>query len=224
MCWAGPSTYNRRMYPSDDGRDVIANGDQRDRPGGRRSWRPGWAGRSSAIVGLALAIGLIAGYLGGHQQRQATPPPRPIKTTSPPSPSPQPTAPQSVFPDLTATGNRCAVQSGTTLQLGVEVANESDHALGVGEFRAVLPVGGLRAVAATVGTCGALQPGPPASLPRPAGQTEWLTIPFHVLVRCPQPYPVQFVVSYTDSGKAAMAQMDEFPDLGQVAYSGCPGA
>src|ERR1700722_6218679 len=210
------------MYPSDDGQDVIANGDQGDRPGGRRFWRPGWAGRSSAIVGLALAIGLIAGYLGGHQQRQAPPPPRPTKTTSPPSP--QPTAPQSVFPDLTATGNRCAIQSGKTLQLGVEVANESDHALGVGEFRAVLPVGGLRAVAATVGTCGALQPGPPASLTLPAGQTEWLTITFHVLVRCPQPYPVQFVVSYTDSGKAAMAQMDEFPDLGQVAYSGCPGA
>jgi hypothetical protein len=211
------------MYPSDDGQDVIANGDQRERPGGRRLWRPGWAGRSSAIVGLALAIGLIAGYLGGHQQRQ-TAPPRPTKTTSPPSPSPQPTAPQSVFPDLTATGNRCAVQSGATLQLGVEVANESDHALGVGEFRAVLPVGGLRAVAAMVGTCGALQPGPPASLTLPAGQTEWLTITFHVLVRCPQPYPVQFVVSYTDSGKVAMAQMDEFPDLGQVAYSGCPGA
>jgi hypothetical protein len=205
------------MYPSDDGQDVISNGDKRDRP----AWRPGWAARSTtAIAGLALAIGLIAGYLGGHQQRQTAAPPRPIKTT----PSPQPTTPQNVFPDLTATGNRCAIQSGTTLQLGVEVANESDHALGVGEFWAVLPVGGLRAMAATVGTCGALQPGAPTSLTLPAGQTEWLTITFHVLERCPQPYPVQFVVSYTDSGKVATAQMDEFPDLGQVAYSGCPGA
>jgi hypothetical protein len=211
------------MYPSDDGQDVISNGDQRDRPGGRPPWWPGWAGRSTtAIAGLALAIGLIAGYLGGHQQRQTAAPPRPAKTTSPPAP--QPTVPQSVFPDLTPTGNRCAIQSGTTLQLGVEVANESDHALGVGQFRAVLPVGGLRPIAATVGTCGALQPGPPASLTLPPGQTEWLTITFHVLERCPQPYPVQFVVSYTDSGKPATAQMDEFPDLGQVAYSGCPGA
>jgi hypothetical protein len=213
------------MYPSDDGQDVIANGDQRDQPGGRWPWRPGWAARSTtAIAGLALAIGLITGYLGGHQQRQTAAPPRPTKTTSSPSPSPQPTTPQSVFPDLTATGNRCAIQSGTTLQLGVEVANESDHALGVGQFRAVLPVGGLRAPAATVGTCGALQPGPPPSLTLPAGQTEWLTITFHVLVRCPQPYPVQFVVSYTDSGKVATAQVNDFPDLGQVAYSGCPGA
>jgi hypothetical protein len=214
------------MYPSDDGQDVIANGDQRDRPDGRSPWRPGWAARSTtAIAGLALAVGLIAGYLGGHQQRQTAAPPRPTKTTPSPSPTtPQPTTPQRFFPDLTATGNRCAIQSGTTLQLGVEVANESDHALGVGQFRAVLPVGGLRAMADTVGTCGALQPGPPPSPTLPAGQTEWLTITFHVLVRCPQPYPVQFVVSYTDSGEVATAQVNEFPDLGQVAYSGCLGA
>ena len=62
----------------------------------------------------------------------------------------------------------------------------------------------------------------PTSLTLPAGATEWLTITFHVLERCPQPYPVQFVVSYTDAGKTATAQLDEFPDLGQVTYSGCP--
>jgi hypothetical protein len=43
-------------------------------------------------------------------------------------------------------------------------------------------------------------------------------------VRCPQPYPVQFVVSYTTAGKMSTTQLDEFPDLGQVAYSGCPPA
>jgi hypothetical protein len=55
-------------------------------------------------------------------------------------------------------------QRGTTLQLGVEVANQSDQALAVGDFRAVLPIGGLRATAATVGTCGALPTGAPTSL------------------------------------------------------------
>jgi len=209
------------MYPSDDGQDVIGNGDQRDRPGGRRPWRPGWAGRSTtAIAGLALAIGLIAGYLGGHLQRQTAPAPRPTTTTPPPSS--QPPSAQNPSAALTATGGRCAVQRGQTLQLGVEVANESDHAVAIGRFRAVLPIGGLRATAASVGTCGALPAEGPAPLTLPAGQTEWLTITFHVLVRCPQPYPVQFVVSYTDSGKLATAQMDEFPDLGQVTYSGCP--
>jgi hypothetical protein len=211
------------MYPSDDGQDVIGNGDQRDRPGGRLPWRPGWVGRNaSVIVGLALAVGLIAGYLGGHQQRPTAPPPRPANTTSPPSS--QAATVQNAFPDLSATGNRCAVQRGTTLQLGVEVLNQSDHTVDVGQFRAVVPVGGLRATAATVGTCGALPIWPPISPTLPAGQTVWLTITFHVLVRCPQPYPVQFVVSYSDAGKSATTQMDLFPDLSQVAYSGCPVA
>jgi hypothetical protein len=226
----GRPIYNRRMYPPDDGQDVIGNGDQRDRPDRRWPWRPGWAGRgTSVIAGLALAVGLIAGYLGGHQPhptaptpRPTAPTPRPTKATSPPSS--QAATPQDAFPDLTATGNRCALQRGTTLQLGVEVVNESDHTLAVGRFGAVLPVGGLRATAATVGTCGALPVWPPISPTLPAGQTVWLTITFHVLVRCPQPYPVQFVVSYTDSGKLATTQMDEFPDLSQVAYSGCPAA
>jgi hypothetical protein len=86
-------------------------------------------------------------------------------------------------PDLTATGNRCAVQHGTTLQPGVEVAHQSVHTVAVEQFRAVLPIGGLRATAATVGTCGALPTGAPTSLRLPAGATEWLTITFHVLVR-----------------------------------------
>jgi hypothetical protein len=211
------------MYPSDDGQDVIGNGDQGDRPGGWRPWRPGLVARSTtAIAGLALAVGLVAGYLGGHQHRPTAPPPRPTTTTTTSPSASQPATPQDAFPDLTATGNRCAVQRGTSLQLGVEVVNESDHTLGVGQFRAVLPIGGLRPTAAHVGTCGALPIWPPISPTLPAGQTVWLTITFHVLVRCPQPYPVQFVVSYTDSGKPATAQMDEFPDLGQVPYSGCP--
>ena len=52
--------------------------------------------------------------------------------------------------------------------------------------------------------------------------TEWLTITFHLLERCPEPFPVQFVVAYTAAGKMATTQLDEFPDLGQVTFSGCP--
>jgi hypothetical protein len=205
------------MHPPDDGQDVIGNGDQRDRP----AWWPGWAGRrTTALTAAALAVGLIAGYLAGHLQGRTPELSRPTKTAPAPA-SQQPTA-QDVYPALTATGNRCAVQRGTTLQLGVEVANQSDHAVAVGRFRAVLPIGGLRSTATSVGTCGALPTGGPISLTLPAGATEWLTITFHVLVQCPQPMPVQFLVSYTDLGKSATAQLDEFPDLGQVTYSGCP--
>jgi hypothetical protein len=205
------------MDPTDGRDDVIENGDRGNRP----AWWPGWAGqRTIAVAAAALAVGLIAGYLGGHWQGRTPQPPRPAGATSPLS-SPWSTA-QNTAPALGATGNLCAVQRGTTLQLGVEVANQSDQALAVGDFRAVLPIGGLRATAAAVGTCGALSTGAPTSFTLPAGATEWLTVTLHVLVRCPQPYPVQFVVSYTTAGKMSTAQLDEFPDLGQVAYSGCP--
>jgi hypothetical protein len=204
------------MYPTDGRDDVIENGGRGNRP----TWWPGWAGqRTIAVAAAALAVGLIAGYLGGHWQGRTPPPPRPAAASPLPS---QRSTEQNTAPALGATGNRCAVQHGTTLQLGVEVANQSDQALAVGDFRAVLPIGGLRATAATVGTCGALPTGVPTSLTLPAGATEWLTVTFHVLVRCPQPFPVQFVVSYTTAGKIATAQLDEFPDLGQVTYSGCP--
>jgi hypothetical protein len=211
------------MYPPDDGHDVIGDGDQRDRPASR----PGWAGRrTTALTAAALAVGLIAGYLAGHRPGR-TPEPEPSRptATAPAPASLQPTAQQptaqDVLPALTGTGNRCAVQRGTTLELGVEVANQTDHAVALGRFRAILPLGGLRATATSVGTCGALPAEGPTSLTLPAGATEWLTISFHVLVRCPVPLPVQFVVSYADSGKLATVQLDEFPDLGQVTYSGC---
>lgn len=208
------------MYTPDDGQDIIGNGDQRDRP----TWFPGRPDRrTNVLVAVALAIGLTAGYLGGHLQGRTAVPTRSVRTT-PPQPLPQTTAPSfpSLVPALTATGNRCALQRGKTLTLGFEVANQSPHAIAVGRFRAVLPLGGLRATAASVGTCGALYNGAPFSPALAAGATEWLTITFDVLVRCPQPLPVQFTVSYTDSGKAATAQFDEFSDLGEVAYSGCP--
>jgi hypothetical protein len=219
------------MDPPDDRRDVIEHGDQRDRP---TRWS-GWAGRRPvALAAAALAVGLIAGYLGGHQHNGTQAPTRPTPTASESSsrpssgpssgPSSAPAAQPNAAPDLTATGNRCAVQRGTSLQLGVEVANESGHPVAVGQFRAVLPIGGLRATAASVGTCGALPAVAPTSLSLPAGATEWLTITFHVLVRCPQPLPVQFEVVYTAAGKLATAQLDEFPDLSQVAYNGCPTA
>jgi hypothetical protein len=205
------------MYPTDGRDDVIENGDRGNRP----TWWPPWAGqRTLALAAAALAVGLIGGYLGGHLQGRTAQPLRPAGATSPPSS--QRSAPQNAAPALGATGNRCAVQRGTTLQLGVEVANQSDQALAVGDFRAVLPIGGLRATAATVGTCGALPTGAPTSLTLAAGATEWLSVTFHVLVRCPQPLPVQFVVSYTTAGKMATTQLDEFPDLGQVTYTGCP--
>jgi hypothetical protein len=210
------------MYPPEDGQDVIGNGDD------QRGRITRWLGRAdrkmTLLAAAALGVGLIAGYLGGHQQNRAAQPPRPRTTTPAQRSTPPLASQQSLGPALAATGNRCALQRGTALELGVEVANQSGHAIAVRQFRAVLPLGGLRPAAASVGTCGALPSGVPPAQTLPAGATEWLTISFDVLVRCPQPLPVQFLVSYTDSGKPMTAQLDEFPDLGQVAYSGCPAA
>ena len=191
---------------------------------GRADGRPGWRWR-------CLAIGLIAGYLVGHEQARpsalfrptAAPAVSAASSAAPGVATPRPTVTITV-PDLTATGNRCAVQDGTTLQLGIEVANQSSRTVAVSRFQAVLPIGGLRATTESVGTCGALASGAPTSVMLPAGATEWLTITFRVLVRCPGPYPVQFQVSYIDSGTLTTTQLDEFPDLGQVTYSGCGSA
>jgi len=204
----------------DDGPDVIGQGGEPDRIARWGAWA---ARRRAGVAVAALGIGLIAGYLAGHGQSRPSGSSRPAAagSASPVASAPRPTVTITV-PDLTATGNRCAVQHGTSLQLGVEIANQSDHAVVVGPYRAVLPIGGLKATGAAIGTCGALPAFAPASLSLPAGATEWLTITFHVLEQCPVPYPVQFVVSYTDAGKPVTAQLDEFPDLGQVTYSGCP--
>src|ERR1700757_609370 len=103
------------MYPTDGPGDVIENGDRGNRP----TWWPRWADqRTVALAAAALAVGLIAGYLGGHLQGRTPQPLRAAGATSAPS------SPQNTAPALSATGNRCAVQRGTSLQLGVEVANQ----------------------------------------------------------------------------------------------------
>ena len=45
-----------------------------------------------------------------------------------------------------------------------------------------------------------------------------------MLVKCPNPLPVQFVVSYEQRGKIGTVQFPGFQDLGAVPYSGCPGS
>lgn len=100
--------------------------------------------------------------------------------------------------------------------------NQSASAVTLGRIRPLLPLGGLRATASSWGTCGAV---PEAGAFPPSlgsGATDWLTVTFDVLVRCPAPLPVQFEVTYLQSGRVAAARFDGFSDLGQVPYSGCP--
>ena len=55
----------------------------------------------------------------------------------------------------------------------------------------------------------------------PPGGTAWFSVTFQVLVSCPKPLPVQFSVSYQESGRTGTEQPPGFPDLRQVPYTGC---
>jgi hypothetical protein len=119
--------------------------------GGHPPRWPWGTGRGPAIsIALAaLAAGLLLGFTGGRLQ--ATENGRPARAA---------TSAATVFPvggaAITMTGNRCAVQLGHALQLGVEVVNQSDRTVALRQIEPVLPLGGLKAVASRWRTCGAL--------------------------------------------------------------------
>jgi hypothetical protein len=174
-------------------------------------------GPAISIVLVAFAAGLLLGFAGGHLQAGANGRPARAATSAAP-----------VFPVgdtvITMTGNRCAVQLGHTLQLGVEVVNQSNGTVALRQIEAVLPLGGLKPVASRWGTCGALSelgPGPHQATALGPGATGWLTVIFDVMVGCPQPLPVQFKISFTQAGRLVTAELPGFPDLGQVQYNNC---
>jgi hypothetical protein len=171
-------------------------------------------GPGISIALLALAAGLLLGFAGGRLQARANG--RPARAA---------TSAATVFAvgdPLIETGNRCAVQLGHALQLGVEVVNQSDRAVALRQIEPVLPLGGLKTVASRWGTCGALAgPGPGPATALGPGATGWLTVTFDVMVSCPQPLPVQFEISYAQAGRLVTAEFAGFADLGQVQYNNC---
>ncbi|HEY2668843.1 MAG TPA: hypothetical protein VGJ07_00555 [Rugosimonospora sp.] len=192
------------------GTDIIEAG----RATAPLSWR-----RSTVawIVAAAVVVGAAAGYLAGIR-RDST-------TGTAPSAGPSLSVPQ----PLAGTGSRCAIQVGDRLQLGVEIVNHSAGTVTVDRVTPYLPLQGLRAVATAWGSCGQLSPlgtypipgGAFGAQPIPDGAARWLTITFDVLVPCPQALPVAFALQYEEAGHADNAQVWGFPDLGDVAYTGC---
>jgi hypothetical protein len=197
-------------------RDDAGDADAIEMGGHRTRWP--WSGARPPAVSIALAAlvaGLLLGFIGGH--RQATASGRPARAA---------TSATTVFPvgdtAIIDTGNRCAVQLGQALQLGVEVVNQSDRTVALRQIEPVLPLGGLRAVASQWGTCGALpELGTGQATSLGAGATGWLTVTFDVMVSCPQPLPVQFKISYVQAGRLVTAELNGFADLGQVEYNNC---
>ena len=191
--------------------DVLEMGSRR---GPVLRWRPPSAALVLAVVGLLA--GLAVGYAAGI--RHAGKPP------SPPRPSASQTTPSFAaggFP-LSQTGPGCSAQIGHELQLGLEVTNLSDTPITLRRVEVRLPMGGLKATSQAWGPCGELA-APGSALPPTLGPgaSAWFTVTFQVLVKCPQPLPVHFVLDYNQSGRSAAMPLPSFPDLGQVSYGKC---
>ena len=206
--------------------------------GGRRRLVPRWWPPSAALVFgvVALMAGLAVGYAAGARHagnnaaasRAAAPPLR-SRAAAPPlrSRAAAPAAPFSAGGfSLSQSGPQCSAQSGRELQVGLQITNLSLAAIRLRRVEVVLPLGGLRVSSQAWGPCGELPATGEAAggiLP-PAlrrGASSWFTVTFQVLVRCPQPLPVQFTVNYDQQGRPAAIRLPGFPDLGQVPYSGC---
>jgi hypothetical protein len=212
--------------------DGSGTGDDVLELGGRRRLGPRWRPPSAALVlgVVALVAGLAVGYGAGvrHAGDNAAPP-LPSPAAAPPSQSraAAPAAPFSAggFP-LSQSGPQCSVQSGRELQVGLQITNLSLAAIRLRRVEVVLPLGGLRVTSQAWGPCGELPATDeaagdilPPTLRR--GASSWFTVTFQVLVRCPQPLPVQFTLGYDQQGRPAAIRLPGFPDLGQVPYSGC---
>jgi hypothetical protein len=179
------------------------------------------------LAAVALVLGLGVGFGVGHAtgSRQAG---QPGATASGSSTSAA--SVPSGGPTLAQTGNLCSAQLGTTLQLGIQVSNGSMAPLTLGQVRAVLPMGGLQVTGWTWGPCGELNAGPhnggdpQGSEPDQyltAGAMGWVNVQVKVLVRCPTPLPVQFIISYQQHGKLRTVELPGFQDLGAVPYTSC---
>jgi hypothetical protein len=183
--------------------------------------RPGdlrWPSRPAAVLLLVagLVAGLAAGYAAGdrHAGRSAAP-----LGSIAASQAAEFAAGGSA---LGQSGPTCAAQVNGQLQLGMQVTNVSQANMALRWIRAVLPIGGLTAVAQTWEPCGTLpltgDTTPPALSP---GASIWFTVTFKVLIRCPEALPVQFTLGYVQSGRRGFVHLQGFSDLGQVPYSGC---
>ena len=97
------------------------------------------------------------------------------------------------------------MQNGRELQVGLEITNLSQAAVRLRRVEVVLPLGGLKVTTQSWGPCGQLAAADDASgrILTPTlgrGASSWFTVTFQVLVRCPQPLPVQFALHYDQQG------------------------
>lgn len=177
-----------------------------------------------AVLAVAFLVGWGVGYDRGYQTASGDAASGPTQTvTVRPAPAGGGNA------GMNATGRRCGVQIGTQLWLGVELMNAGSGPLVVRRVRVSMDLGGLDETSLLLGACGQLEAldaaqdvgREPAATLDPS-ETTWVSAVFDVLESCPAPFPVQFLVDYTDpAGENYAIASSSFPDLGDVEYSGC---
>jgi hypothetical protein len=212
--------------------DVLKPGAGRPGAGGR-AFGPRWRPSRGAVVlaAVTLLAGLGAGYAAGKGTSGAAPAPSP-STTGPAiaRPAPARSSPANPLAELDAVQQlteSCSAQSGTKLQLGVEVANGSPAAITLTGIKTTFPMdtGALRLISSQWAPCGAISDGlSQPTAPLAPGESGWLSVTVKVGVRCPTPYPVQFTVDYVTGRTHLTESLPGFPDLSQVEYSGCTGS
>jgi len=186
-------------------------------------WRPS---RGAAVVAaVALVAGLGAGYAAGKGTRGAALPPARLSPavvvttpSAPPNPPVDPGPPIEQFPES------CSAQTGSELQVGVEVENDSATAVNLVGVKTTFPAsnGVLQEVSWVWEPCGAISYGLyQSTVDLQPGASAWLSVTLKVNVPCPEAYPVQFNVTYIRAGTAGTTQLPGFPDLGSVPYKDC---
>jgi hypothetical protein len=200
--------------PPGDG-DILEQG--RERTATVR-WR---LPRAAVIAGAAaLVAGLAVGYAAGTlHARKGSPA---FSASGGPPAQAITDVPVAGYP-LSQSSLQCSAQTGTDLQLGMQITNVSAAPAVLSRVHVLLPLGGLKEISQAWGTCGQL-PAPalaPANTLQP-GASAWFTVTFRVLIKCPQPLPVQFTLDYEQNGSPASEELPGFDDLGQVVYTGCP--
>ena len=188
------------------------------------------------IVTMAVVLGFLAGKATGSGAPAAkksaksprpgpstsrSPRPRPLSDRSPP---PQPTPSSGPFNQLIGTGARCSLQKDHQLALGDEVRNGLDGPVTLIGVRVPYAAGDeLRPVGSVRGPCGQL-PGVDNSIAGyhlPVGASVWLTVTVDVLTGCPAALHLTILLDYTQNGLIRTAMLADFPDLGDVPYTGC---
>jgi hypothetical protein len=214
--------------PADDdpGDAYVIGQGSGDSPGRRPS------GSAIVLAAAALIAGLAVGYAAGTGTSGGLAPPAAQASTTPTAraiPAARVTSPpeQRIVDGAAVEQSTvsCAEQSGSQLQLGVEVTNQSAAAVTLTGVELLFPgdAGALRELSWQWAPCGAINYELyPRTIQLLAGSSAWLSATFTVLVHCPAAYPVQFSVNYVTVGVTAATILPGFPDLGDVPDMSCP--